>query len=211
MARTIKGTIKHGGTGLPIAGANVIAWDADSKYASNDDKMGEDTTNRNGYYEIHYARGDWDPPNPLDETERPDIFIRVKVKDALDNWELVHRSSTRSNHRRSEDLTINANVWPHPYYEMVHGRITYPGGDPVPNAHVTVFTDLFPDAPSEIGAVNANPDGSYIVAGLYGPSSDVYVVVDRVVGGIVQRFSSPILADVRDLDGAKIDLEIPPP
>src|SRR6266481_2318508 len=56
--RTVKGVIKDR-NGNPAPGLRVKALDYD--WSSSDDEMGTATTDANGYYEIHYAGGHWDP------------------------------------------------------------------------------------------------------------------------------------------------------
>lgn len=114
--RTVYGYVKEQGTGKPVAGLLVEAWDNDPDVAGSktDDFMGAGYTNAQGYYEIHYADRNWDYNIPVvkDTGWRPDIYIKVKAKTATGDWVKAFKSAVQTNQRLRDDLRIDATVPP---------------------------------------------------------------------------------------------------
>ena len=74
--RTIYGWVRDS-SGRPVAGVRVTAFDADP---GRDDLMGRVYTDGNGYYEIHYRGGHWDPCPHRWTCWRPDIYVTVSAR-----------------------------------------------------------------------------------------------------------------------------------
>ena len=71
--RTVYGYVKDTNR-RPVSGVRVTAFHSD---ADDDDRMGRVLTNSNGYYEIHYDGGHWDPCPHSWNCWRPDIYVAV--------------------------------------------------------------------------------------------------------------------------------------
>jgi len=110
MSRKIFGTIRDATDGgRPVQGLRVQAWDDD--YPDGDDFMGEAITDANGYYEINYSGGHWDPlASPRATTWRPDIYVTVAIKNAGGQWVQMKKSGVHSDHKLEEDLQIDLDV-----------------------------------------------------------------------------------------------------
>jgi|SRR5215208_5031951 len=209
MARIIEGRITNASTGAPIADALVKAWDEDGP--SDNDIMGESRTGPDGRYQITYKRGDWPPPVPTARFTRPDIYIRVFVKDAFGTWKSLYVSKTHKNQRRSANLNINAAVTPHPYEGIVYGTISQLDGTPAAGMTVYVFEDLFPESPVDRGNKVTDANGDYMIrVGNWDDGDDIFIVARRTNDGIVEEFRSHIADATQKSDGLRIDLEIPP-
>lgn len=129
--RTVMGTITDKND-QPAGNVRVKALDNDT--FSGDDEMGVDITDSNGYYEIHYAGGHWDPAWPFSTTWRPDIFIRVSAP--VNGWcedkrwkedkNWVHRadSGVTGNQRHRDNLTKNLKVNNLPLPQVARGTFT---------------------------------------------------------------------------------------
>ena len=112
--RTVFGHIKDG-TGKPIAGLLVEAWDDDPdiKGVSQDDFMGSAHTDNQGNYRVSYEGKHWDTAPHRITTWRPDIYIKVKARSFLTgDWAKVYESKVNSNQRMADDLRIDATVAP---------------------------------------------------------------------------------------------------
>lgn len=123
MARKIKGTVKDKITNEPIIGAKVKAYDSD---VGSDDFMGEDTTDTNGRFEINYRGGHWDSGIHKVTTWRPDIYIKVYIKEG-NNWIQSFKSRTYSNQKLRNDRTINVEI--DTSRRTVEGRVTFRGSN----------------------------------------------------------------------------------
>jgi hypothetical protein len=130
-SRTVSGRITDKNDN-PIPNARVRAYDSDA--LSADDLMGEVVTNSNGYYSISYESKHWDTKVPFLTTWRPNIFIRVSVRvngrcddgewNPSANWERIATSSVHSNHRMSDDLTINLKISDYPNDNVITATFT---------------------------------------------------------------------------------------
>lgn len=80
--RTIYGYVRDAQQ-QPMAGFRVQAFDADD--LDDDDYMGEVFTDANGYYELHYDGGHWDPCPHEITCWRPDIYIVVSARTWIDH------------------------------------------------------------------------------------------------------------------------------
>jgi protocatechuate 3,4-dioxygenase beta subunit len=147
---TVKGTITYETDGTPVEGALVEAWDADIGY---DDYMGDDKTNSNGYYEINYADGHWDPAPHRITTWRPDIYIKVDL-----DGNFVEKSSTKSNHPHRNDLTKNLAI---NSPGVIYGRITHANGTPAYNVRVEAFDADWHSGDDIMGSVFTDSNGEY--------------------------------------------------
>lgn len=120
--RTVYGHITDK-NGNPAANVRVRALDNDW-WPNPDDPMGTAMTDSNGYYEIHYRGGHWDPKILWWKTWRPDIFIRVSapVNGWCDdgkwipgkNWIRLRESGETSNHPHRKNLRKNLQLRNYP-------------------------------------------------------------------------------------------------
>lgn len=105
----INGNVKLS-NGTPVNGALVRAYDIDSGLDGANDFMVEGYTDANGNYKLLYDRtaGRWDTYNPLNNSYRPDIHLRVLMKNAAGHLVKVVQSPTVHNdHIMKNPLTEN--------------------------------------------------------------------------------------------------------
>lgn len=120
-SRTVRGYIT-GRDGNPARNVRVKAMDSD--WPDEDDVMETAMTDYNGYYEIHYEGGHWDPAPHSWTYWRPDIFIRVSapVNGRCDNgvwnssarWIHLGDSRVTDDHPHRYDLTKNLQLTNYP-------------------------------------------------------------------------------------------------
>jgi len=136
--RTVYGYVQEQGTGRPVAGLLVEAWDNDPDVqgSKNDDFMSAGYTNAQGYYEIHYGDKNWDYNVPVvnDTGWRPDIYIKVKAKTATGDWTVAYRSSVHTNQRMADNLRMDTTVPPNQWISRRTQFNPWWHGWPFPNA-----------------------------------------------------------------------------
>jgi hypothetical protein len=168
VARRVFGRITSTVDGSTVEDALVEAWDSD---IGGDDFMGCDVTSNDGRYSICYAGGHWDPAPHRVTTWRPDIYVRVYLKNSVGSWIRVGTSSTHSNHKLRNDLRIDLVVTPpNPYARTVRGYITWQDtGDPAEGLLV-----LARDADWGILGGSGGATDSGVSGGVaFGPSSEL--------------------------------------
>lgn len=122
--RTIYGHVRDQ-YGRGVASVRVTAFDSDP---GTDDLMGRVYTDRNGYYEIHYRGGHWDPCPHRWTCWRPDIYVTVSARDwkvqgdrydgkplcrnVTYGWNRVRRSRGYGNWRLRNSLRVNLTTRP---------------------------------------------------------------------------------------------------
>jgi hypothetical protein len=106
MAHLIKGTIKNSKTNAGISGLKIQAYD-DDDWSPNDDYMGQSYTDLNGKYKIDYKNKKWDTDIYVSESWRPDIYIKILIKNYRNKWVKMWKSDVKSDHKMSIDLFIN--------------------------------------------------------------------------------------------------------
>jgi len=109
MWQKVFGTITDKKTKKGVKGLRVEAWDDD--FPDGDDFLGDTTTDDSGSYRISYSGGHWDPSISSRATVwRPDIYIRVLIKNASGEWVYLGKSRVHRNHTLPEDLQVDLDV-----------------------------------------------------------------------------------------------------
>ena len=110
MSNKIYGIVRDSASGgAPVKGLRIRAWDED--WPDGDDFMGEDTSNKDGSFEIRYRAGHWDPVTGGGRpTWRPDIYLTVDVKNAKGQWVHICKSRVHKDYNLNLDLRIDLEV-----------------------------------------------------------------------------------------------------
>ncbi len=96
--------------GKPAGGVLVVAKDSDGMGdLDKDDKMGQATTNPQGYYKIDFTPKSWDTKVPGSVSWRPDIFI-VVFRNVGGVWARVGKSKVYKDWKMAKDLTVNLTI-----------------------------------------------------------------------------------------------------
>ncbi len=151
--RMIRGAISTP-VGQPAAGVKVKAFDEDGLTGGDDDPMGTASTDAQGKYSIGpYEDKRWDTYD-TSTNWRPDIYI--KVYQMIGGREVaVGRSSTHTNHRQRDDLTINLEL------KGIMGAVTDLDGHPVSGALVKAFDEDDLSADDFMNEVRTDANGVY--------------------------------------------------
>lgn len=210
--RTVKGRITYEIDDNPVEGARVQAWDSD---VGSDDKMGEAFTNSDGYYEIHYEGGHWDPAPDWWTIWRPDIYIKVAISSG-GRWIDAGSSEVTGNHPHRDDLTKNLAI---KGPAIVYGTITsIRDGQPVEGVTVTAFDWDGLSSDDFMGSAVTAANGQYRIeydrkhwdlafhwTGLWRP--DIYITLAKS-GYVIDPSKSGVHWQHRLRDDLRIDRQI---
>lgn len=154
--RMITGTILTP-EGQPAVGVTVNAYDEDGLEGGNDDPMGRAVTNIHGRYSIGpYTGKDWDEDIYINNSWRPDIYI--KVDQTIDGRQVtVGKSKTHEDHRLAQDLTIDLQL------KGIVGTITDQGGRMMRHTLVKAFDEDDLSADDFMNEVRTDANGKFVM------------------------------------------------